>query len=69
MGAMVGFIVVQAVGSPFERGRAIGKGLGEAIEHSLGFVRRFLDGHGIGSRRSITCLGRTLPLPRRPCRI
>jgi isopenicillin-N N-acyltransferase-like protein len=42
-------IVVRATGTPFERGRAIGRGLGEAIEHSLGFVRRYLDVHGVGS--------------------
>ena len=41
-------IVVRATGTPFERGRTIGRGLGEAIEHSLGFVRRYLDVHGVG---------------------
>ena len=42
-------IVVRATGTPFERGRAIGRGLGEAIEHSLAFVRRYLDVHGVGA--------------------
>ena len=45
-------IVVRATGTPFERGRAIGRGLGEAIEHSLAFVRRYLDVHGVGSARA-----------------
>ena len=44
------FVVVRATGTPFVRGRAIGRGLGEAIEHSLGFVRRYLDAHGVGER-------------------
>jgi len=44
----MGFIVVRATGTPFERGRSIGLGMGEAIEHSLGFVRRYLDAHGVG---------------------
>ena len=42
------FIVVRATGTPFERGRAIGRGLGEAVGHSLGFVGRHLHEHGVG---------------------
>ncbi len=41
--------VIRATGTPFERGRAIGRGLGEAIEHSLAFVHRYLDVHGVGA--------------------
>jgi len=41
------FIVVRATGTPFERGRAIGEGLGEEIGASLGFVDRYLVAHGI----------------------
>ncbi|MFL5735927.1 MAG: C45 family autoproteolytic acyltransferase/hydrolase [Actinomycetota bacterium] len=44
------FIVVRASGRPFERGRAIGRGLAEAIETSLGFVTRYLEAHGIPDR-------------------
>jgi isopenicillin-N N-acyltransferase-like protein len=53
----VGFIVVRATGTPFERGRAVGRGLGQAIEHSLGFVRRYLDAHGIDQRSLDHVLG------------
>lgn len=45
----MGFIVVRATGTPFERGRAIGRGLGAEIGESLGFVDRYLDAHGIGA--------------------
>ncbi len=43
----MGLIVVRATGTPFERGRAIGRALGGEIHASLGFVERYLDGHGI----------------------
>jgi hypothetical protein len=42
--------VVRATGTPYERGRAIGRALGEAIDDSLGFVERYLVGHGIDER-------------------
>ncbi len=45
----MGFIVVRASGAPFERGRAIGRGLGEEIQRSLAFVGRYLEAH-IGTR-------------------
>jgi isopenicillin-N N-acyltransferase-like protein len=43
------FIVVRATGTPFARGHAIGRALGEEIHASLGFVSRYLEGHGIGT--------------------
>ena len=46
----MGFIVVRATGTPFERGRAIGRGLGQGIHDALGFVERYLETHGIGTR-------------------
>ena len=46
----MGFIVVRATGTPFERGRAIGRGLGQGIHDALGFVERYLEAHGIGTR-------------------
>ena len=45
----MGFIVVRATGTPFERGRAIGRGLGQGIHDALGFVERYLETHGIGT--------------------
>lgn len=45
----MGFEVVRATGTPFARGRAIGRGLGAAIHDSLGFVDRYLEAHGIGA--------------------
>ena len=47
---LLGFIVVRATGTPFERGRAIGRGLGQGIHDALGFVERYLETHGIGTR-------------------
>ena len=44
------FIVVRASGTPFERGRAIGRGLAESIDDSLRFVTRYLGSHGIPDR-------------------
>lgn len=41
-------IVVRATGTPFARGRAIGRALGEEIHASLGFVGRYLHAHGVG---------------------
>ncbi len=43
----MGFIVVHATGTPFERGRAIGRGLGDEIHDSLAFVDRYLAAHGV----------------------
>jgi isopenicillin-N N-acyltransferase-like protein len=43
----VGIKVVRASGTPFERGRAIGGGLAEAVDDSLRFVGRYLHHHGI----------------------
>ena len=45
----MGFSVVRATGTPFERGRAIGRGLGEEIGDALGFVERYLEARGIGT--------------------
>jgi isopenicillin-N N-acyltransferase-like protein len=45
----LGFTVVRATGTPFERGRAIGRGLGEEIRDALGFVDRYLEARGIGT--------------------
>jgi len=53
----VSFIVVRASGTPFERGRAIGRGLAEAIDDSLGFVARYLESHGISDRSLDHVLG------------
>ena len=39
----MGFIVVRATGTPFARGRAIGRGLGQGIHDALGFVDRYLE--------------------------
>jgi isopenicillin-N N-acyltransferase like protein len=50
IGGVVGFIVVRATGTPFERGRAIGRGLGQGIHDALGFVECYLETHGIGTR-------------------
>ena len=44
----MGLDVVRATGTPFERGRAIGRGFGEEIRASLGFVSRYLEAHGVG---------------------
>ncbi|MGE5227009.1 MAG: C45 family autoproteolytic acyltransferase/hydrolase, partial [Planctomycetaceae bacterium] len=46
----MGLTVVRATGTPYERGRAIGRALGEAIDDSLGFVDRYLANHGIAAR-------------------
>jgi len=43
------FIVVRATGTPFARGHAIGRALGEEIHASLGFVGRYLERHGVGA--------------------
>ena len=43
----VSFIVVRATGTPFERGRTIGRELGDEIVKSLGVVDRYLATHGI----------------------
>ena len=43
----MGFIVIRATGSPFERGRVIGQGLGAEIHASLAFVDRYLEANGI----------------------
>ncbi len=43
----MGLIVVRATGTPFERGRAIGRALGAEIHASLAFVERYLARHGI----------------------
>ncbi len=53
----MGFTVVRATGSPFERGRAIGRALGEGIHDSLGFVDRYLQTHGIDKRSLDHVLG------------
>lgn len=53
----MGFIVVRATGRPFERGRAIGRGLGEGIHDALGFIDRYLETHGIGTRSLDHVLG------------
>jgi len=53
----VSFIVVRATGTPFERGRAIGRGLAEAINDSLGFVARYLESYGITDRSLDHVLG------------
>ena len=45
----MGFIVVRATGTPFDRGLAIGRGFGDEIGASLGFVDRYLDRHGIAA--------------------
>ena len=43
----MGFIVVRASGTPYQRGQAIGRALGSEIHASLAFVGRYLDRHGI----------------------
>jgi isopenicillin-N N-acyltransferase-like protein len=43
----MGFVVIRARGTPFERGRAIGRGLGQEIHASLAFVDRYLTAHGV----------------------
>lgn len=43
------FIVVRATGTPFERGRAIGRGLASEMHASLAFVDRYLERHGIAA--------------------
>jgi isopenicillin-N N-acyltransferase-like protein len=53
----VGFIVVHATGTPFERGRAIGRGLGGEIHASLAFVDRYLAAHGIDAASLDRILG------------
>ena len=53
----MGFTLVEARGTPFERGRAIGRGLGEQIRESLGFVDRYLEAHGISQRSLDHVLG------------
>jgi isopenicillin-N N-acyltransferase like protein len=53
----VSFVVVRASGTPFERGRAIGRGLAEAIDDSLGFVTGYLESHGITDRSLDHVLG------------
>ena len=53
----MGFTIVRATGTPFERGRAVGRALAEAIDDSLGFVERYLEGHGIGERSLEHVLG------------
>ena len=53
----MGFTLVEARGTPFERGRAIGRGLGEQIRESLGFVDRYLETHGISQRSLDHVLG------------
>jgi isopenicillin-N N-acyltransferase-like protein len=45
-----GFTVLRATGTPYERGRAIGRALAQAIHDSLGFVDRYLAEHGIDPR-------------------
>ena len=42
----MGFIVVRATGTPFERGRAIGRGLGQGIHDALGFANAFEEIYG-----------------------
>jgi isopenicillin-N N-acyltransferase-like protein len=41
--------VIRAEGSPRERGRLIGRGLGDLIEPSLAFYERYLERRGVGS--------------------
>ncbi len=43
----MGLVVVRATGTPFERGRAIGRGFGAEIARSLDFVDRYLAAHAI----------------------
>ena len=43
-------IVVRATGTPYERGRAIGRGLGDSIGKSLDFVDRYLDAQHVDAR-------------------
>src|SRR3989442_701247 len=49
MKALNGIRVVRAEGSPHERGRQIGRALGDLIERSLGFYQRYMDRRGGGS--------------------
>ena len=46
---MSGVRVVRAEGSPLERGRQVGRGLGDLIERSLDFYHRYLERRGVGS--------------------
>ncbi len=46
-GGVVGLSVVRATGTPYRRGRAIGRGLGGEIGASLAFVDRYLATHGV----------------------
>ncbi|MFL5766962.1 MAG: C45 family autoproteolytic acyltransferase/hydrolase [Actinomycetota bacterium] len=48
---------MRASGTPFERGRAIGRGLAESIGDSLGFVTRYLERHGLTERALDHLLG------------
>src|SRR2546425_10155558 len=49
MKALNGIRVVRAEGSPHERGRQIGRALGDLIERSLGFYQRYMERRGVGS--------------------
>ena len=42
--------VVRAEGTPRERGRQVGRALGELIERSLGFYHGYLERRGIASQ-------------------
>jgi isopenicillin-N N-acyltransferase-like protein len=48
---MSGIRVVRAEGSPRERGRQIGRGLGDLIERSLDFYQHYLERRGVGSEQ------------------
>ena len=48
---MNGVRVVRAEGSPLERGRQVGRGLGDLIERSLDFYHRYLERRGVGSEQ------------------
>jgi isopenicillin-N N-acyltransferase-like protein len=48
---MSGLQVVRAEGDHAERGRQIGRALGETIERSLGFYKRYIERRGIASRQ------------------
>ena len=48
---MSGVRVVRAEGSPLERGRQVGRGLGDLIERSLDLYHRYLERRGVGSEQ------------------